>query len=161
MAREEFRHTSAQTSLSTFQYSQQETPLESSQLPDSYIYIYIYIYIKQEIALKCIFKSELLCAKACDDANSYIHLTLYTNIHTYAYMYVCIYTGIYTYSLDLRSHYGICNPLCDQLKCNFIWYLIWHSRVSRQCGSFRLFHHSFVFYLWTMTIKHTHYIYYC
>lgn len=90
MAREEFRHTSAQTSLSTFQYSQQETPLESSQLPDSYIYIYIYICIKQEIALKCIFKSELLCAKACDDANSYIHLTLYTNIHTYAYMYVYI-----------------------------------------------------------------------
>lgn len=44
MAREEFRHTSAQTSLSTFQYSQQETPLESSQLPDSYIYTYIYLY---------------------------------------------------------------------------------------------------------------------
>lgn len=53
-------------------------------------------------------------------------------------MCICMYAWIYTYSLDLRPHCGICNPLSDQLQCKFIWFLIWHSRVCRRCGSLRL-----------------------
>lgn len=62
----------------------------------------------------------------------------FTHKSTYICVYVCMYAWIYTYSLDLRPHCGICNPLSDQLQCKFIWFLIWHSRVCRQCGSLRL-----------------------